>query len=217
MSIQMHFAAINGYGVPQDIFSDPSYHSYLGQVFNYLWDRYAKTPVTIICAGGPTDMVKPYKRTEAGEMARWFLPRIRAARISRRWKVMKAPDGLNVLDNMLAVHGLVGGNTLNYFCEVTRVKKTEALGRAIFGRRIRIVPIDFDTSPPRYDTATRRAMEAEDERFCMRALKDPSFARRLRTANMLKLQTLRRLPPTRRARDIDRITRRIRQKLLLED
>ena len=42
---------INGYGVPDTILTDQSYHSYLGQVLNYLWDNYRTQQLTIVLCG----------------------------------------------------------------------------------------------------------------------------------------------------------------------
>ena len=53
---------INGYGVPEDILVDRSYHSYLTQVLSYLWERYRGQRLTIVPLGGRTDLRRPYRR-----------------------------------------------------------------------------------------------------------------------------------------------------------
>lgn len=205
---------INGYGVPKDILTDRSYHSYLGQVFNYLWDNHRSKKLTIVLCGGHTDMQRPYHRTEAGEMQKWLTPRIKQLKLDKFWKVKTITSGLSALDNLLAAKKLVGKDSILYFCEHTREKKSNVLVRRIYGSRGKVMAIDFDTSAPRYDIATREAMETEDLKHCLRALKSPVWAQKLRAANEMKIEVLRKTPPSVRAREIDRITRQLRKEFL---
>ncbi len=208
------FIVINGYGVPVDIMTDRSYHSYLGQVLNYLWDHYRSTSLTIITAGGNTDMVKPYRRTEAGEMAKWLAPRIKSLHRSKQWKIRTIVSSLNALDTLLAAQRIVGVNKLIYCCEKTREQKSNMLVKKLFGSRGSVLAFDFDTSKPRYDTVTRKAMEREDMQYCLRALKDPQWAAKLRAANRMKIEVLRTTSAATRAISIDTITRQLRKEYL---
>jgi len=65
---------VMGYGVPQDIMADGNYAVYLRNVFNHIYDEASRRKVEpiIIFSGGKTDLFKPYKRTEAGEMIKFF-------------------------------------------------------------------------------------------------------------------------------------------------
>jgi hypothetical protein len=205
---------VNGYGVPKNIRTDKSYHSYLGQTLNYLWDRYRNDTLTIILAGGPTDMYRPYRRTEAGEMLRWFRPRLRSLHLEKQWKVRTLTSGLSALDNLLAAKKSIKSGSVLYVCERTRESKSRVLVRKIFGANAKVMSIDFDTSRPRYDHETRVAMERDDMRYSLRALKDPVWHRKLRAANRLKIKVLRDTPEKLRAREIDRIVYRLRREYL---
>ena len=101
-----------------------------------------------------------------------------------------------------------------YFCEKTHQQKAERLAHEIFGRRVRVVPIDFNTSPPRYDHATHSASDREDLRYSLRALKDPLWRRRLNEANKKKIRVLRKISPARRRIEVERIARMIRREYM---
>jgi len=62
-------AAVLGYGIPPDIFSDGNYERYLSQVLERCFDRMSIR--TIVMCGGHTNTHFPEK-TEAGEMAALF-------------------------------------------------------------------------------------------------------------------------------------------------
>ena len=76
MKNELFIALICGYGIPKDIMTDRSYHAYLVAVTNWLYDRYRDTPGKIIMNGSPTDIIKPYRRTEANEIAKWMHDRL---------------------------------------------------------------------------------------------------------------------------------------------
>ena len=65
-------ALIPGYGVPRDLFKDVNYRAYLSLCFNALFEKYQDARGTIVLSGGATDCFRPYRRTEAHEMRRWF-------------------------------------------------------------------------------------------------------------------------------------------------
>lgn len=205
-------AIINGYGVPEDIRIDRSYHAYLVQIFNWLWDRHRTHAITIVPAGGPTDMRRPYRRTEAGEMVKWLAPRIRALGFTSQWQVKPIATELTALENMLAAAKRYPRGPIVYFCEWTRLKKMHAIAKRVFGERAAVVGIEFDGSPPRYDLNGRRALEREDLRYSLAALKDPAWRKLLRAAATEKVRVLRATPERIRATEMDRIARRIRRK-----
>lgn len=204
-------AVINGYGIPRDIRTDCSYHAYLVQVVNWLWERHRDHGLTVVPCGGKTDMRPPYRRTEAGEMARWLQPHIRALGLSTRWKISPIATELTALENMLTVAKRFSKGPIVYFCEWTRLKKMRALAKRIFGKRCLVVGIEFDGSAPRYDLDGRRALEREDLRYSLAALKDPTWRRMLRAAAVEKIRVLRTTPEHVRATEIDCIARKIRQ------
>jgi hypothetical protein len=208
------FIIVNGYGVPKNINTDLNYNSYLGQIFNYLWDRYRGRSLVIILCGGNTDMYQPYRKTEAGEMASWFDRKIGQLGLAKKWKIKQVSQTLSTLENLLAAKRIVGGKHALYFCEKTHQPKAQKLGSEIFGKRILVIPIDFNTSLPRYDLATRQAMDAEDLKFSLRALKDPAWRRQLNNANREKIKVLRKTPAARRRVEVERIARQVRRQFM---
>lgn len=205
-------AVINGYGVPKDIFSDLSYHAYLVQILNYLFDRYRTNAVTIVPCGGPTDFFPPYRRTEGGEMAKWFNASIRKLGLARHWKVKPETSGLTAVDNLLACRKFAKAGRILYFCEKTREVKMRRGAREVFGKRATVIGIEFDGSPPRYQVPGRRETEREDLKYGLLALKNPEWRKFLHRAAEEKIKVLRKTPARVRAVEIDRIARRIRQK-----
>lgn len=204
-------AIINGYGVPEDIRTDRSYHAYLVQVLNWLWERHRTHAITIAPVGGKTDMHPPYRRTEAGEIAKWLHPRIVALGLTSKWRMQPIPTELTALENMLSAAKRYPAGPVVYFCEWTRLKKMRALAKRIFGTRVAVVGIEFDGSTPRYDSKGRAALEREDLAYSLTALEDPAWRRALRAAAAEKIRVLRATPARIRATEIDRIARRIRR------
>lgn len=202
---------INGYGVPEDIRTDRSYHAYFVQIVNWLWERHRAHEVTIVPCGGKTDMRRPYRRTEAGEMTRWLRSRIATLGLASHWRVRPIATELTALENMLAAAKRFPKETIVYFCEWTRLKKMRTLAARIFGKRATVIGIEFDGSPPRYDARGRRALEREDLRYSLAALEDPAWRQVLRAAAEEKIRILRRTPTRIRATEIDHIARRIRR------
>ncbi|MFA4954455.1 MAG: hypothetical protein WC641_04035 [Patescibacteria group bacterium] len=208
---KISFAAINGYGIPRDILTDMSYHAYLVQVFNYVWRNYGDARLTLIPTGGKTDLFPPYKRTEAGEMARWFKPRIKKLKL--KWDI-ETCGALTALENMLTVKRLVGNASGVYFCELSRRAKMQRLAREVFGNKVRVIGLEFDGSAPGYDLKTRRAMERLDVRYGLLALKDSAWRKKMEQAARLKIKTLRKTDPQVRATEIDRIALAVQKEFL---
>ena len=213
---QQHLAAIiNGYGVPRNIRTDRSYHAYLVQVVNWLWERHRTHAVTIVPCGGRTDMRQPYRRTEAGEMVAWLQPKLRGLGLASSWRIAPIATELAALENMLAAAKRYPEGPIVYFCEWTRLKKMRVLARKVFGARATVVGIEFDGSPPRYDRNGRRALEREDLTYSLAALRDPAWRRMLRHAAEEKIRVLRATPERVRAIEIDHIARKIRQEFCI--
>lgn len=203
-------AIVNGYGVPKDIFSDLSYHAYLVQVFNYLFDRYRKFELTIVCCGGHTSFFPPYRRTEGAEMSRWFKDRIRKLKLVHSWEVRQETNGLTAVENLLACRKFVKVGRILCFCEKTRETKMRHLAHKIFRKRVMVFGVEFDGSPPRYQS-NRQVMEREDLQYSLLALKNSEWRNVLHAAAEEKIRVLRRMPARIRVTEINRITRRIRQ------
>ncbi len=202
------FAIINGYGVPKNMDLDKSYHAYLTQVFNWLWEKYAKEKITLMPVGGLTDFWPPYKRTEAGEMAKWIKNQIQQTGV--KWQIKPIATQLTALENILACKKMVTGGTLYYFCERTREHKMKILIKKILGLKTQVISIEFDCSPPRYQIPGRKELEKQDLAYSLLALKNPSWRKFLKLAAAEKIKILRKTPENIRRTEIDRITRKIR-------
>lgn len=197
---------INGYGVPKNILKDQNYHAYLGQILNFLWDNYQHKNLNIILCGGNTDMCRPYKRTEAGQMHKWFYPRIKNLHLDKNWQLIRNSVGLSAVENLLTSKNFLASGGIIYFCEITRQYKSRTLVKKIFGSRAKVIAIEFDTSPARYDAVTRKKLEQKDLQYSLKALDDKDFSQRLKKANQEKIKQLRKLSSKQRRLQIDKIT-----------
>lgn len=205
----MSLIIVNGYGVPQNILNDQSYHAYLIQIFNFLWDNFHSKQLTIAPCGGHSDLFPPYKRTEAGEIAKWFRKRINSLKLFENWRVETISTELSALENMLAVKKLLS-TPAYYFCEKTREYKMRVLAQKIFGRKTKVIAIEFDGSAPRYQSPGRKNLESLDLKYSLLALTNPAWRKMLKQSSIEKIKILRQTPEKVRATEIDRITRRIR-------
>jgi hypothetical protein len=153
-----------GYGIPKDILRDENYNFYLKMVFNKIYDfslqnQHKKS--LIICCGGETDMIKPYKRNEADEMIKFFTEFIRQRPflnpITENWLFISENKSLSTLENLLNGKKIIEKRKIKkanffIFCEQTREKRIKVLVKKIFNKNynFQIVPIDFDVSANRY-------------------------------------------------------------------
>ncbi len=202
-------AIINGYGVSKNIFTDLSYHAYLTQVLNYLYDRYRKQEIVIIPCGGKTDFYPPYKRTEAGEMSRWLRAKINE--LGLRWQITPNGKHLTAFENIIScVRFIKRNDSVLYFCENTRKFKMKRLVKEILGSRVKVVPIEFDASPPRYQN--RINLEKENLAYDLLALQNLRWRKLLLEAAKEKICALRKISPEIRGVEIDKISCMIRKK-----
>lgn len=158
---------IFGYGVPKNILKDENYNFYLKMVFNKIYsitlnDKDSK-PLIITC-GGPTDMSRPYKRTEAEEMIALFKHIIQQRSfldsITKGWQFTPEKESLSTLENLLNSNKIIqkrkikNGNVY-IFCEQTREKRIKILAKRMFSKNFtsKVMPLDFDVSPNRYLSA----------------------------------------------------------------
>lgn len=192
---------ICGYGVPEDILTDRSYHAYLTTCMNWLFDRCAKTSGAVVLNGGPTDIFKPYQRTEAGEMAKWI--RRKQAEIERTrgeklpWKIVAKPKSLSSVENILNFKPLTDETSnVIVFCERTRTARIRRLVKLIFGsRRVTIVPIDFDGSPRRYQPIRTKQSERDFIRMETAAVHNRHALKLIRSFMKKKLTLMREHDP----------------------
>lgn len=155
---------IFGYGIPKNILKDEKYNSYLKMVFNKIYSFVTKNkidkPIIITC-GGKTDMFKPYKRTEADEMIKFFKAFIKErpflSLITKNWLFIPENKSLSTLENLLNSNKIIQKRKIRkanffIFCEQTRGKRIKILAKKILNKNYNflVVPIDFDVSANRY-------------------------------------------------------------------
>ncbi len=153
-----------GYGVPKNILKDENYNFYLKMAFNKIYSFVVKNkidkPIIITC-GGETDMLKPYKRTEADEMIKLFGALIKERPflkpMTKNWLFIPENKSLSTLENLLNSNEIIQKRKIKnanffIFCEQTREKRIKVLAKKILDKNYNflVVPIDFDVSANRY-------------------------------------------------------------------
>ena len=88
------------------------------------------------------------------------------------------------------------------------------MAREIFGSRAKVVPIEFDGSPPRYQLDNKDKMERDDLQYSLRALKDKDFLQRYHQAKVKKIKALRKLSASERRTEVNRVALAIRSQYL---
>ena len=210
-----NFFLIFGYGVPQNIFKDENYNFYLKLVFNKIYNLTLKNsdrPVIIPC-GGKTDLLKPYRRTEAKEMVRWFKILIRQRKnlktITSHWQFTPESHSISTLENLLYSHQIIKrfnlkGPKIFIFCEQTRARRIKILAKKIFKNcRLQILPIDFDVSANRYlPVEYLKEKEKTEIKHSLWALKNHQNLAKHHQMFLEKFQYLRAVPRHRQVKAI---------------
>lgn len=190
-----------GYGVPEDILKDENSNIYLKAAFNRIFDlsvnRHGGDPL-VIASGGKTDMRRPYTRTEAGEILRFFKALCQKPHLkepTRGWKFLAEAKAISSLENLLGCLRLLKARRIArakvyVFCEQTRGRRIQKMAKRILaGYRVRVLPIDFDVSLNRYlDPEVLEKKEQLELKHMQWALQSPAnlkqhhafFAERLR-------------------------------------
>jgi len=154
---------ILGYGIPADIFIDLEYRCYLNSIFNSVFEYAQKnkdTKLRIIFSGGKTDMIPPYKRSEAGEMKKYFdflCKRDFVKNSTKKWSLLVDTRALSTMENIFNSKKIIEAkkidcNRVGIFCEFTRKNRITKLAKMIFGSKYKfeIFTIDFSISANRY-------------------------------------------------------------------
>lgn len=195
-----------GYGIPRDILTDQNYEIYLRTVFNAIFDTCAKTKswsATVVFSGGKTDMVAPYRRTEAQEMKRAFQVLMKRPAVKQQvkaWKLVLEAGSLSTLDNFVYIKQLMDGQTLSakqitIFCEQTRFVRVKALAQTLFAGA-HVHPVDFDQSANRYlEPAILERLSSEGLKLDRWALKNEQNIAKHRELFKEKLVFLRKAGP----------------------
>jgi len=186
-----------GYGVPKDILKDENYGRYLSAVFNRIYDLAAGEHALVIFTGGPTECRPPFKRTEAGEMAKLFKKLVGRAPVkaaAKKWKYVLEKKALSSVENSLySRQYLKKICPVVFFCEHTRAKRDMIVAKKVFkGFKPAVVGIDFDMSSNRYiDKKFLRRKENKALKVDLAALKDKKFLKEYIDWNKRKLKFLR--------------------------
>lgn len=212
-----------GYGIPKDITKNENYGLYLKQVFNRIFDlnqvarstgaisktgklKTAGKPLVIFC-GGKTDMYKPYQRSEADEMVRFLKTQIKLKpflkNIIQSWKIITEKNSLSTLENLLNSKKIlqklkIRAAEIFIFCEQSRQGRIKKVAAKIFNtkNKIKIIPIDFDTSANRYiDQSFLVKKEQMELKHMLWALKSPANLKKHHQVFAEKISFLRKAGP----------------------
>lgn len=193
---------VPGYGVPKDIMRDSNMTTYLRAVANYIFDQTAEgtSRPTVILSGGPTDMWKPYQRTEAAEMYRWLKRGIASKdfrKALKRWNVRLESKSLSTLENLLLSSKMIKpGSRVIVFSEFSRRGRWEKILRTKGIPHAKVVPIDFDVSANRYRTEEVKKKERDMIRFDLWALRNTKNFRQHHQFFKKRIEYLRAAGPT---------------------
>jgi hypothetical protein len=200
------FFLINGYGIPKDIFSDDHYRHYLHTAFNSVYEMSIRDELEpiIIFSGGKTDMFKPYRRTEAGEMSKFFkslAKRPMISKVTKSWKYESEVRALSSLENLIFARDLLKkyprARSGTIVFEQTRSKRIHTLAKQVFAKydELKFIPIEFDISAARYDLDLIDKKEAFALKMDLWSLESPKNLKLHHEIFEDKIKTLRRAGP----------------------
>lgn len=206
---------ILGYGIPRNIFKDENYNFYLKIVFNKIYNETIKgksdRPLIILC-GGKTDMFKPYKRTEAGEMLKFFKKHGARKRFTHNWRFVTDKTSISTLENIVNSHKIIKQRNIRHpnifvFCEQTREKRVRILMQKIFDKRanFQVLPMDFDASPNRYLAPEFIAKKEQAElKLSLWALKSSANRKKHHQVFVEKIRYLRKFGPAKHTKAVQK-------------
>ncbi|MFA6161073.1 MAG: hypothetical protein WC766_02720 [Patescibacteria group bacterium] len=201
---------IFGYGIPKDILKDENYNFYLKMVFNKIYDLEVKNKsadALIIPCGGKTDMRKPYKRTEADEMIKFFSKLIKSRPfikdMTKKWRFVPERQSISTLENFVNAKKIIDKLKIKntncvIFCEQTRGRRIKILVKKIFGKnfKITVAPVDFDVTTNRYlDPEFLDRKEKIVLKYDLLALKNPANFKKYHSLFQEKIAYLRKAGP----------------------
>jgi hypothetical protein len=204
---------IPGYGIPKDIMSDPQYQIYLNLVFNTIYDstvKHFETKPPLVFSGGNTDGMPPFKRKDFDEMVRFFTylcQRDAVKKFTRTWKVYRESRSLSTLENFVNMRDLlkqknIPVSRLFIFLEHVKADFRKHLLRYIFPEewKTKILSIDFDTSPTRYqDTQSIADKERVLMKYSLWALRKPKNMKKYKQVCKERVAILRSVRPEQQA------------------
>lgn len=199
-----------GYGIPKDILKDENYNFYLKTVFNKIYDASVKNKSAkslIICCGGETDVIKPYKRNEADEMIKFFAALIKKRSfldpVIKNWIFVSEKKSLSTLENLINSKKIIGRRKTGkadffIFCEQTREKRIKVLAKKVLGKNcnFQIIPVDFDISSNRYlPSGFLEKKERLELKHSLWALRSPENLEKYHKVFAEKMEYLRKAGP----------------------
>ncbi len=149
---------ICGYGIPEDIFTDKNYPTYLNIVFNRIYSEAKNQPALLIPCGGRTSCTSPYTEIESAkleEYLRFLMDRAIVADAVGKWNILLEDQSLSSLENFLFAKKIIAEHSdideVIIFCEQSRLKRNEETVTRLFPqKKVEVVGIDFDISQNRY-------------------------------------------------------------------
>jgi hypothetical protein len=205
---------ISGYGIPKDILKDEPYRKYLGFTFNKIYqiclDKKDKEPI-IIFTGGPSDVFKPYKRTEAQEMKKLFLnyaKRDFVRKHTKTWKYKTENKSLCTIENIIYSDSLVknirGKKFFYLFCEYTRRNKVKTFAKKIIKKNFKVIDLDFDLSANRYlEPEFLHKKESFSVKYELKTLTDQKFKKQFHKTLEDRLDFFRKQGPKKHRKAIE--------------
>lgn len=208
----MDIFIIPGYGTPEDVFKSRIYNVYLKSVFDEIIKHPSSEKPLIIFSGGNTDMVPPYKKTEAGEMYKLF------GKISgdsfNKFTYRLEKRSLSSLENQLYPKEIIdkekiGHRRIYMFCEKSRVKRLKITADKIFGR-IKIIGLEVPLG--KIQQGDKKLIKEKEDlvsAYSLWALKSKDNLRKFRKTFVKKFEILRNTPEERRDEEIVKMWRNL--------
>lgn len=173
--------------------------------YNKIYDITSENKIAnpiIVCAGGMTDCYKPYKRSEADEMVKFFKKFCKKPflkKITKDWTFIAENKSLSTLENFLNSLEIVKKKNIKsanfyIFYEKTRENRVRALAKKILkSYKFEVFPIDFDVSQNRYlDPEFLKKKERVELRHSLWALKSPENLKKHHEMFLEKIEYFRR-------------------------
>lgn len=197
---------ILGYGVPKDIFKDENYNLYLKLAFNNIFDIVSKNnfPTKILFCGGKTDCFKPFNRTEAEEMIKFFnclKGRDYLKKQTENWELIPEKKSISTLENLIFCKEIIKNkdlkcDSINIIFEKSRERRIKTLARNIFKSKIKLLPFDFNQSETRFiDQNFINKKEKTVLKHDLKSLEDETYLNKFHKIYQEKLSILRNTAP----------------------
>jgi hypothetical protein len=204
-----------GYGVPKDIFKDENYNLYLKLAFNNIFDIVSKNNFStkIIFCGGKTDCFKPFDRTEAEEMIKFFnylKNRDYVEKQTKNWKLIPEKKSVSTLENLIFCKDIIKNkdikhSSINIIFEKSRKRRIKTLAQKIFKSEIKLLPLDFNQSETRFiDQNFINKKEKTVLEYDLKSLKNEEYFNKAHKIYLEKLSILRNTEPKNREKAIEK-------------